>query len=222
MSDLEDRLAIASERMKRATAALAPRHKGGEVEEARAAHDDMLRLERLVAASKGEQYAEACDFPVRWDTGAPMPHLLTTDGRALLAFLVSEPDPDWDGSYATAKSPADPGPEPLALVEFSRCVSARLGAPNDEVLSGHPLMGKGLEWYSVQIVVNSRWIKEIEAINSVHSQYRPEAWRGLNHYIFWFHDSTFECIARSFKVETYRESMKELLQRMVERLTSGS
>ena len=81
------------------------------------------------------------------------------------------------------------------------CVSAKLGDPNDEVFSGHPLQGKGLEAYAAQRVVNSRWLKEIETINSVHPQYRPAMWRDLQHFIFWFHDSTFECLARSFKVE---------------------
>ena len=42
----------------------------------------------------------------------------------------------------------------------------------------------------------------------------------MHHFIFWFHDSTFECIARSYKVETHRVSMKELLGLMVGRLVS--
>ena len=50
--------------------------------------------------------------------------------------------------------------------------------------------------------------------------YQPGLWRDLHHYIFWFHDSTFECIARSLRVETYRESMKDMLARMVERLVA--
>jgi len=56
------------------------------------------------------------------------------------------------------------------------------------VFHGHPLNGKGLEGYSPLRVKNSLWIKELEAINSIHSGYRPESWRSLNHYIFGFHD----------------------------------
>jgi hypothetical protein len=50
--------------------------------------------------------------------------------------------------------------------------------------------------------------------------YRPESWRDLHHFIFWFHDSTFECLAESYTVEAYRISMKELLAKMVERVIS--
>jgi hypothetical protein len=220
IQNLERLLNLANKRFERASAALAPKHKGGESEEYRAAHKEVLSLERELAAKKGEEYAEPCGFPLKWDAGAPMPHLMANDNRALLAFLLREPDPNWDGSSVTIKSLADEQPEPLALVEFEHCISARLGAPNDEVFAGHPLSGKGLEAYEAQRVVNSRWVKEIERINSVHPMYRPESWHSLNQFIFWFHDSTFECIARSFKVETHRTSMKALLNVMLERLIS--
>lgn len=218
--ELERRLATAEGRLQRAVAALAPEHRGGEWEEYHATHQEVLRLERQLAAAKGEEYAEPCGFPLRWDAGAPMPHLMVNDYRALLAFLLSEPDPTWEGSHVTIKSPADDTPEPLALVEFDSCVSAKLGAPNDEVFGGHPLSGRGLQGYTAQRVVNSRWAAELEVINSVHRGYRPERWRGLTHYAFWFHDSTFECVARSFKVETHRTSMRAILGLMVERLTA--
>lgn len=218
--DLERCLKVANERLKLARTALAPKHTGGEWEEFRVATQEVLSLERQLAAKKGDEYAEPCDFPLKWDAGAPMPHLIVNDHRALLAFLLRAADPNWDGSYVTIKSPADAQAEPLALVEFERCISARLGAPNDEVFTGHPLNGKGLEAYRAQRVVNSRWLTEIEKINSVHDRYRPDSWRDLNHFIFWFHDSTFECIARSYKVETYQVSMKDLLKVMIEKVVS--
>src|SRR5262249_46337690 len=120
----------------------------------------------------------------------------------------------------TMKDPAAEQLESLGLVEFEFCCSARLGAPNDEVFKGHPLDRRGREPYSAQRVVNSRWLKELEAINSVHSLYRPESWRDLTHFIFWFHDSTFECVARSYAVKTHRTTFRALLGLMVDRLIS--
>jgi hypothetical protein len=60
-------------------------------------------------------------------------------------------------------------------------------------------------------VKNSPWIKELEAINSIHRGYKPESWRNLNHYIFGFHDSTFECVAESFVVGVRATAIPELL-----------
>lgn len=221
LDQLEQLLAAACARSDAAFAALQGRYQGSEREAYNAAEADRLTLERRVAAAKGEPHAVPFDFPVRWDIGAPLPHLLCNDYQALLIFLVRVPDPNWDGSYVTVKSPADEAPEPLALVEFKRCLSAKLGTPNDEILfAGHPLDGRGLKAYTAQIVVNSPWIAELEQLNRVHRGYRPEFWRTLTHYAFWFHDSTFECVAESYSVEVFHESFSALLARACARLTA--
>jgi hypothetical protein len=157
----------------------------------------LLTLERELAAAKGEEYAVPLDFPIQWDTGTPSPHLMMNDHRAFLTFYVNELDDD--------------SVEMLAVVEFNHCVSARMGAPNDEVFHGHPLYGKGFEFYAAQLVQNSAWLAQLETVNKVHRQYNPQRWQNLKHYIFWFHDKTFECIARSYKVETFRTTMSDLI-----------
>jgi hypothetical protein len=215
---LEQRLKAAQERRNAAARALAPKHKGGEWEEFRTAHAALLVAERELAAARQDEYAAPLDFPFQWDTGAPLPQVLVNDHRAILIFRVHVVDPKWDGSYTTMKSPASDQAELLGLVEFKRCRSTRLGSPNDEVLDGHPLAGKGLDGYSAQLVHNSRWIAEIQKINSVHRCYRPEEWQKVNHYIFWFHDSTFECIADSFRLELRVCSIPNLLAAACRRL----
>ena len=39
----------------------------------------------------------------------------------------------------------------------------------------------------------------VERINSVHNGHRPERYDKLMHFIFTFHDSMFECVARDLK-----------------------
>ena len=207
-------------RLDKAMKAFSGKQKSSQQEEFLAAHAEVLALEREVASAKAEEYAVRLDFPVKWDAGAPLPYLLMNDYKVFLTFYVYQPDPNWDGTYVTVKNPADGSVESLAVVEFQRCLSARMGTPNDEVFTGHPLCGKGLEGYTAQVVKNSRWLKELEAINRVHPQYDPAMWTGLTHYIFWFHDSTFECIARSFKVEQFKGSMAELLAVVSKRLVA--
>jgi hypothetical protein len=179
-----------------------------------------LQLECELAAAKGEEYAVPLDFPVQWDTGAPLPHVIQNDYKTFLTFYVRVPDPAWDGTYVNVKDPGDRSVESLALVEFFHCISARLGTPNDEVFDGHPLYGKGLDGYTAQKVENSRWLAELEAINRIHRCYDPDRWRELEHYVFWFHDSTFECVAESYKVEPYELSMADLLAMVCKRLLS--
>lgn len=217
---LERLLETARERQKAAFDAIRDLRQRSEWAAFHVVRDEVLALERRIAAAKGEPHAVPLDFPMHWDIGAPLPHLIRNDHRTFLAFLVSQPDPNWDGSYATIKSPADTTAEPLALVEFQSCVSAKLGTPNDEVFEGHPLDGRGLDAYTAQLVVNSPWLAELERINRVHVGYRSERWRSLKHYVFWFHDTTFECVAESYSVEVFHETFSALLARICARLTS--
>ena len=215
---IEKKLVAAKKRLKKAISALAPKHKGGEVEEFHSAQEEVLSLERELAKSKNEPYAVPCDFPIKWDVGAPLPILLCNDYKTFLTFYVSEPDPNWDGTYVKMVDPSSDEKASLCLVTFKHSVSSKMGHPNDEVQSGHFLAGKGLQGYTAQLVKNSPWLMEVGKTNSVHPYNDPEKWELLNHYIFWFHDSTFECLAASYEVENFHESMSELLERVKNRL----
>src|SRR5436189_5668267 len=93
--------------------------------------------------------------------------VLASGAKTYLLHRVSEPDHlHWDGTYTTSIDPARPESEPIALVEFLHCRALKFGAPNDEVLSGHPLYGKGLDFYGVHLVANSRWLAELQQINA--------------------------------------------------------
>jgi hypothetical protein len=219
IDEISERLQAAKQRVARARKALAPKHKGGEVEEFRSAQSELLGIERELAAAKGEEYAITIDFPVQWNTGAPCPHVVASEQKVFLIFLLNVPDPNWDGTYVTSVDPAALKTEALGLVEFELCTAFKMGSPNDEVFSGHPLHGKGLEGYRAQEVINSKWLKELEAINRVHPQYNPNSWKDLHHYVFWFHDTTFECVTYwSYKVEVFNESFPEIVARASKRL----
>ena len=216
--DDEDARAFARARDAAALERLVSKRLGDQSPKTRDAEQALLALERERARALGEEYADELDFPVAWDIGAPLPHLLVNDYRAFLIFLVRRVDPKWDGTYATVKDPSSHQAESLALVELKRCIAAKLGAPNDEVFHGHPLAGRGQTPYAAQLVRNSRWLAELERINSVHACYRPQAWRDYKHYVFWFHDSTVECIAESFAIELHQCSFLELLVEASRRL----
>jgi hypothetical protein len=215
---IELRLASAQERMSRASKAIVSKPRGGEREEFKSAYDDLLVIERELAAAKDEEHAIPFDFPVKWDVGAPSPHIVANEGRTYLTFYIRDADPNWDGTYVTIRNPGDSSTNALALVEFENCSSFRMGAPNDEVQHGHRLYGRGLQGYTAQIVQNSSWIKELQLINSVHYRYDPANWVKLTHYIFWFHDTTFECVTKSIKVEIFQESMSSLLAKICSRV----
>jgi hypothetical protein len=135
-----------------------------------------------------------------------------------LAYIISEPDSAWDGSYTTVVSPESHG-EAIAVVRFRWPSAHMFGPPNDEAFSGHPLAARGLRPYRVFEVQQSSWIRSLERMNSVHPGHNRERFlKGRRHYIFAFHDSTFECIAEGFAFELVRASMRTVIGRMAELL----
>jgi len=209
MDDLEQKLAAARKYV-------VDVFKKGSPDDSRKAHRVVLQLERQLAAAKGEEHAIPLEFPFAWETGAPSPHLIKNDNKCFLVFLAQEQY----AALAESSGTKDEMGETLALVEFVRCISAKLGSPNDEVFGGHPLSGKGIELYCAQEVVNSKWLAEIENINRVHSNYVSARWKNLHHYLLWFHDTTFECIAESFEAQIYIESMQAMFNRISARLVA--
>lgn len=207
LHQLRETLEAAGKRREAAAMALARKHKGGEWEEFHAAIKAELVAERALAAAQGQEHAVPIELPVLWDIGAPLPHLLQNDYQAFLIFFVRDPVPN-----------ESPAAFQLAVVEFKGCVSTMMGSPNDEVLHGHHLYGKGLEAYRPMRVENSAWLAELQRINSVHDGYAPERWRRRSHYFFGFHDSTFQCVAESVDVELYESSLPEVLAKVCERL----
>jgi hypothetical protein len=127
--------------------------------------------------------------------GAPLPLVLQAELRCLLAFYVKEIDPSWDGTAARAVYP-DTDEGPVAIVQFELTRATYLGAPNDEAFEGHPLASRGLRPYGAYEIRDSSWVRALERMNSVHPAHSPGMFRTLRHFIFAFHGSTFECVAR--------------------------
>lgn len=178
---------------------------GSDSRQADAARRRVLELERSTADELGWPYAEPVELRVGWDTGAPMPVLLS-GLRTFVAFFLSSPDP-------VARDPrTDHG---IGVVEFKQVRSVKIGSPSDEVLHGHPLWGSGLEYYRAHVVRNSRWITELMDVNRVHERFDESRWRGACHFILTFHDETLECVAqRTVARKAPDATMPEVLTRL--------
>ena len=55
-------------------------------------------------------------------------------------------------------------------------------------------------------------------MNLVHPQHRGGWHDRLNHYVFCFHDETFECLAEGFTAARYVRSPRAVLPELVNRL----
>jgi hypothetical protein len=153
------------------------------------------------------------------DVGAPLPVVLANDYRLCLVYLLQDTREDWDGTQAPrVVSPASED-MPVAAVEFRRPHAHIFGPPNDEAFAGHPLSERGLNPYGAFIIEDSSWIRALERMNSVHEHHAPARFRKLTHYVFAFHDSTFECVADGFSVSLHRGSLRDVVAAIATQVT---
>jgi len=148
------------------------------------------------------------------DVGAPLPHVIADDYRLRLAYLIREPDPAWDGSYVNVVGP-NTDDRLVADVRFEQPYAHMFGPPNDEAFYGHPLAKRGLYPYGVFEVQHSSWLRRLERMNAVHQdRNRQRFLSSRRHFVFAFHDTTFECIAQEYAVELVRGSLRSVCRRL--------
>jgi hypothetical protein len=152
--------------------------------------------------------------------GAPCPIVLTDEHTLMIAYYLERRDPHWDGSYATIVDPATTG-DPVALVTFDGYSAMMFGPPNDEAFEGHPLAARGLSPYGAYEIRDSSWIRTLERMNSVHEDHRPERYASLRHFVFAFHDSTFECVASSYAIAVEQGPLYRVIDSMKGQLALG-
>ena len=114
--------------------------------------------------------------------GAPSPMVFADQHVVNLAYYDTEND--------------------VALVTFSHCFEFRMGMPGEDAISKSPYSGLGILNFEPHVVENSPWIDELENRYEVVSEFSHHN-RHYVHYLFTFHDRTFECIASGYEVKKY-------------------
>lgn len=165
----------------------------------------------MYAVGPNDTVVELADMPGP-STGAPLPALVVTEGNLLLSYRAAANPPGWDGTRPISVSRKTPSR--LLRIRFERAVSHMFGAPNDEVLAGHPLYERGLRHYGAYEVKDSSWIRALEEMNSVHPSHSSNIFRSCRHFIITFHDSTFECVANGYQVTEHDGSLRSALAEM--------
>jgi hypothetical protein len=172
----------------------------------------LKRAEIGLAEARGEEFAEVIDLGVHWNTGAPIPHLVSNGSRATLICFVSAERPAWDGTNPMSIDAASDTPMTFAVIEFQECHAVLFGGPSDESLPRHPLYRRGLSYYAAHEVHNSLWLDEQIRVIAPHPKV-IDSWRALRHYFLTFHDETFEALARTATARIENGTMGALLEK---------
>ena len=141
-----------------------------------------------------QKQARAVPFDIGFkpEAGVSGPVLLQTDDDAFLTFNAVHMTSD--GKRGTAGT---------GVIELEGCYITKFGYPNDEGLGGHPLYKHGLGFYDVFEVLDSSWIQQMTE---------------QRHFIFTFHDSTFECVANSLRATLSTEPYEQIFRQITQRV----
>jgi hypothetical protein len=147
------------------------------------------------------------DLGVRPEAAISGAVCLQTETKTFLTFNAIRPTDRNDGSYME--------PAGAAVVEFHRCLVSRFGYPNDEARWGIPQY-KNVS-YGIYEVRNSTWIKEVVRFNRYRFPETQDDYAG-RHFLFAFHDDTFECLADDMTLEVVKEPFDVVFQHITRRV----
>ncbi|HWN97204.1 MAG TPA: hypothetical protein VNT99_19390 [Methylomirabilota bacterium] len=129
-------------------------------------------------------------FDIKPEAGVPFPVLFQTENETVLVYRGHG----------------------VVVAHFDGCIITQFGYPNDEALGGHPLYASGLQHYGVFEVHGSSWPAALEAQNR---RAFPDSHSfDYRHFIFTFHDSTFECLATAIRFESFLQPLAEVASRV--------
>lgn len=129
--------------------------------------------------------------------------LVQTEKSCFLTFNAMRQCPD--GLYRDVGT---------AFVEFIGLEVSKFGYPNDEAWDGIPRT-KGLS-YGIFEVFNSTWAREITELNRYSFPNAKES--RARHFLFLFHDSSFECLADDIRLEIDERAYPEVFARISARV----
>ena len=140
------------------------------------------------------------------DIGAPMPHVLANEHKLYLLF------------YKALQEDNE-----MMLIKFNVCIASKFViVPNHSNVEGYPYYTCGLWSANFFEIKNSDWIEELKKIDSFTDESHTKTlsdFKKLKHYVLLFHDSTFECVAESFKVKKLKgKSMTDILSKVAKKL----
>ena len=92
------------------------------------------------------------------------------------------------------------------IVEFLSWLDFKFGWIDEDLIQS-PHYIQGLQPYKAFEIINSKWKAQLISMLQPNDKARSK----YQHIVLGFHDSRFECLAKSFYIEAYDKNFQEVL-----------
>ncbi len=120
------------------------------------------------------------DVPLNIDPGGTMPEVKSDEHNLEISFYLL-------------------GSNMRGVLKFNHFLQYTFGYPNEEAIAGHRYASLGLSPFRFVEVINSEVVESIKATNKVHPYHSDKDFESFKHFIYPFHDTTIEVIAKSYE-----------------------
>ncbi|HOY05267.1 MAG TPA: hypothetical protein PLO67_07690 [Saprospiraceae bacterium] len=120
--------------------------------------------------------------PLNIDPGATMPEIKADENKLEVSFDLLDSDN-------------------RGRLYFKSVLQFTFGYPNEEAISGHRYYKLGLLPFKFVEVQDSEVISNIIKANRVHPNHKDEQFKEWKHFVFPFHDTTLEVVAKFYEFE---------------------
>jgi len=126
------------------------------------------------------------------EPNAPDPSIIIEEEKLILRF------------YLNAFIYSDYEEEDIGSLEFDNCYMYRLGATNDEgFYKGQcRFSDSGIKWGEFYLFEDSGWEDSFPSDSIYNNKYIDK--KTLKHYLFYFRDETFECMASDYNFKVLK------------------
>lgn len=126
------------------------------------------------------------------EPNAPDPNIIIEEEKLILRF------------YLNAFIYSDYEEEDIGSLEFDNCYMYRLGATNDEgFYKGQcRFSDSGIKWGEFYLLEDSGWEDSFPSDSIYNNKYIDK--KTLKHYLFYFRDETFECMASDYNFKVLK------------------
>ncbi len=171
------------------------------------AKKELLNRQRALASYRGGEVAIPLEWPCLWTGSSRLIYMFGYRRRNAFFYDAlrdtwSESERRWGNKVVQA----------TLINEYN----IRIGGPNDEVLEGHPLWGKGIDYGDAFVINNSEWKRTYQEINKAHDNYNEVSWQTLQHFMWTFHDYMVEALAETFEVTIHEGCIEDVVKEWLE------